>query len=216
MNIKLPLIATALLIAFSTSAFSQGFPESWENNLNGWGNFSDPQSFSMTTGVTLGLYSLQINIDGEQSGLLTESFAQDWRTEILAVSDPVIEFDIVVSGGDATFASFDVSSFGGPGNVFFYHSTGTGSSAPTSYNLGAGGIQTISITVVPDAITAMTPLTDFMGMQLWMFTDATSGSTGMQVNIDNFRLSSIPEPSTYAAMAGVLVFAIAAIRRRKA
>jgi hypothetical protein len=211
------------------SAFATTFPQSWENGLDGWGGGGNNYSFSTTIGVTDGSTSLVI-ADNTIGGfnLLSEHFSDSWRNALLSSSNPdpfVVKLDVVVTGfTPGNRIQFDLGHFGegpGTGGQFFFGTTGTGSSildgnlGIQAYDTNVGGQQTITFSYAPGAFTAMTPLTSYMGMQIYQSSNST---TALTFYVDNFRIEAapIPEPSSFAALAGVMTLGLAGLRRRRA
>ena len=98
---------------------------------------------------------------------------------------------------------------------------GSAKSLQFSYSLDAGATYLVGTTIDLAGAHAgpEEPLNGGIGLRLIAFTNNGAGPiTSGQMTFDNFSVtpSAIPEPSTYAALAGVLALGLVAWRRRRA
>jgi hypothetical protein len=105
--------------------------------------------------------------------------------------------DNAVHTGGEWFTSFD-----GGGNVSLDTVTFTGAYAAESYNIDVTGVDSLLLTFTFDSLEL-----DTFGADV----------TGQRVHFDNFAIGGtpVPEPSAYAAIAGVMALASVAYRRRR-
>lgn len=120
--------------------------------------------------------------------------------------------DFAISVNTVGFSDFDPSSFSQNNDFnFTFASFGTGTIA-FSYEGSPVG-SSISVTATETAYNLDLPA-GFYGNANAVLIARVNGS----VNIDNIQINAVtavPEPSTYAALAGLLGLAVAAFRRRK-
>lgn len=105
--------------------------------------------------------------------------------------------DTAVQTGGEWFTSFDSGS-----NVSLDEVTFTSAWSANSYNIDTTGVDSLALTFT------------FASLEADTFGAAV---TGQRVHFDNFAIGGtpIPEPSTFAALAGVVALASAVARRRK-
>lgn len=130
---------------------------------------------------------LSFSIDIDTSGYNSIFFGYD------SFSD-----DTAVQTGGEWFTSFDSGSGTSLGLLDF-----TSAYAADSYNIDVTGVDSLSLTFTFASLEA-----DTFG----------AGVTGQRVHFDNFAIGGtpVPEPSAYAAIAGIIALAFAVNRRRKA
>jgi hypothetical protein len=159
-------------------------------NAPGLADFDGQNGFSSSS---FGLFfqgaidGLSFTIDIDTSGFNDITFGYD------SFSD-----DTAVQTGGEWLTSFDSGSNISLDTVFF-----TNSYSDSSYLIDTNGVDSLSLTFTFASLES-----DISGANV----------TGQRVHFDNFAIGGtvVPEPSTYAAIAGVMAFAFVAYRRRKA
>ncbi|WPJ96315.1 PEP-CTERM sorting domain-containing protein [Coraliomargarita algicola] len=146
----------------------------------------------------------------EWSGLTQIEVSFDWST---LVAGDTIEYALAGWVNDGS----GVNTFGLANGTIISASThyGTGTSllASSLVEVGSGASEgdTFSATIDFATIAGVTELADFDAFGIMFF--STVGSGG-QVTVDNVTLTAIPEPGSYALLAGLTCLASVLIRRR--
>lgn len=147
------------------------------------------------TGFTLTDNSNTVSASGTDA--IGNSFSLYFDTAVdmsaLATSNQAT-FEFVAGSGHAANSSFSISLFD--------------SAFASSYDLS--GYNFADSSLVGTGTNNGVDLTDIQGL-----TVTTGGLTGSLVNVDISSFSIVPEPSTYALIAGFAAFVFVAIRRRK-
>lgn len=147
---------------------------------------------------------------GEWSGLTKVEVSFDWST--LAAGD-TIEYALAGWVNDGS----GVNTFGlANGSIITagtQYGTGTSLLASSLVEVGSGasGGDTFSATIDFATIAGVTELADFDAFGIMFF--STVGSGG-QVTVDNVALTAIPEPGSFALVAGLACLASVVGRRR--
>jgi hypothetical protein len=207
----LKLVACAAVLSAATFSLSfqpaQAAPvliESWENTLDGWtvsGGGVGSSSFSSTTGVTAGLYSLDLTYAGAPNygTPLSSAYNSSW-TSILA-NNPRVSLDVYTPP----------ASFGYYLQIqFWVNNADTGYFQDGGYlSTTIGSETTITFPDLPAAqvaILATSSNPTQIGFQIG------GGSPG-DVFLDNLRAQAVPEPAAWA-MLGLGSLVMVALRRR--
>lgn len=223
------LLAVAALLAASLPASAQVLADwTFETTL--------PAS-SGTFAAELGIFASSSFASGSHAGASTYSSpvgngsAHSFSSNTWAVGD-YYQFTTSTTGYSGIAVSWDqISSSTGPGSfTFSYSLTGlAGSFTPvgsaytvlansspniwtsaTSITASSYSLNLSSITALNNAGTVYFRLTDTSTTAANNGTVATAGTD----RVDNFTVSLIPEPSTYALILGVVGLGCAALRRR--
>ena len=203
MKIRSVLFLTLAAAASSASAQTVLIGD-FENSLGAWeregGAVNDPLTFSTTTGVTNGTYSVLARVNpGYQQFLKTFDFS--------------LSNDLLRQGGTLTYdITIPTGEFTGAGGWFETFAAWTGQ--VTNYanqivpiaNDGTTKSITITLPTVPQT-------QDFYGIFIGTNNDPswTVPAGGASVYIDNVRFTPVPEPASMA----VLGLGLAAFRKRR-
>lgn len=214
-NISLLIAAASLMVATSSYgaiaqsvSFGGGNPstEGWAVTTGAGGEFNDGSDWALYGSGSQAVYTF-----GDLG--IGESAAIDFSTLGVGTGDYVgVDFQ----DGGTTGIGFNFLGGGSNYNVFDGSTTDSGIGFTTSF-------QTITLTNIDDTnYTLNIAGTDFASLTLTggataidsirIFND-TSGS-GNDVLFNNLNVV-VPEPSTYALLAGILAFTAVAIKRRK-
>lgn len=227
-------------LLFSGPAFGQfsimDFKDPVEINFTGYDGSDNPTGWTATagtfrgygtgSGTAGGVYSFGTDADGTNtdrwlgiqfagtpsSGTLSAEFVNNTGSliEILNISYQAYQFR-AASGGRSSFFDVNVNG-GGAISGLNFTADNTIATGERGTILGVTGFPTtLSVTVsglsISDGDTFTVNWAGFRG------DDVTGSAQGIGIN--NISVSAIPEPSTYAAIGGILALGAVLYRRRK-
>lgn len=217
MKLSHTLATLAAVAALATSATADVL-YSWDSGLDGWSlNSGYSYTNSTTVGVTEGTGSLQITAPIGDMWWAPLSIGLD-ATQRTQVFSGTTGFSV-----DMTYLNPGYTSWYNPASVsLFVQGDGVSWTSLGSVEVPVGVTTPTHATFSIDSATANQLATGTWAQMFLAFTYGNDDSTGVvrpasvNINVDNFsNITAIPEPSTYAAIGGVIALGAALIRRRR-
>ena len=181
---------------YAVSIFSQDFSSDASSAFSAAGNTAD-----MTIGWNSSEGALSIDgINGEDGIGKAYIAVGNFTVPPLAAEDVTISYDLKYDGPMVGAAIHFLS--GNPGADFFQ-----------ALDLHTQGINDSTWTTFEHSISGITPGHTGFQAQFQIAAGAFTGAGGTLL-VDNIVVSQVPEPSTYALIAGFVTFAFVVLRRK--
>ena len=224
-----------------TTTYAQNFDALGTNLPAGWGVWTNSTSSSNGNAFTWNTAAIANNAGATATTYFRNlpGASQAWSTSLSAGTDRAIGWragDAASRDGSITFSLSNTSGYSLTTlsfQLFTPNSTGAAGTFQLQYQIGTSGTFTQLASVSYTNNTAQNPLTlttiTLTGAQLAVLNNqsgqvtlrwdntASSGTSWQTLALDNFAYTAaaIPEPSTYAALLGVVSLTGALIRRRR-
>lgn len=223
-----PLAAGLMLTSVGASAALIGGFEGTNTSEQGNWITTDWDGFSIagydSVNYTQGSSSLTLTNGGAAYGNMLSMALQPYGSTWFAPGSSIVISVDVLWVGDS--AGKDIGSGAGHRSAIELTFDGSGQSgswwgtgiAPTSGSIVEGAWSTLTWTITPDSFDRLSISQTAAAANQWgdlRLVAATNGA--VTVNLDNltFSASAVPEPSTYAALFGVVALGGAFLRRRR-
>ncbi len=183
--------------AFLTNAFNDGSDDATNFNLSTTSPLeaNQPSGLEESTGLVIGDLDVSVSLNAFEGSAISQTFT-------FAPGLTQISFDYNFFTNDT---GFDYAYVAINGTVVSFATVADATTASGTYAFETGVQNSVEVFTSTGSVTLSFGVVDING----------PGDTSA-ISIDNIVLTSIPEPSTYAALAGSLMLGVAALRRRRA
>jgi hypothetical protein len=226
MKMKTTLLAVAALTGATLSSTAQTtiYDVDFDTNGPNWGGATGPgENIATFSGNSAGVSGDAGNLSIDLTGLTTEDnsygtgiFFQEDATGLATssdLSDYVLTFDAMASGLSSSSSTFYLQLGFGETSATETIGSAVSISLSSSY-------QSYSINLSTITFASGLTLAQLNGeMQFKIYTSNAESTFGLDsdnsITFDNITITQVPEPSTYAALAGMMAIGAVMLRRRR-
>lgn len=180
------------------------------------GNGTNPDPFSYTTSwvMTVDVTNLVVGGNLTSIGIQASNYNNNGYASIyLAQWNSVSSTDVYVRGTGTGMAGVNSATFA-DNTAITLRLAWDAPNQIMSSSYAIDGSTFTSVNTYPISAWPTAPTDGFL-LGIWAQSSIAAEITSGQLYADNFAVSAVPEPSTYAAIAGALMLGFAAWRRRK-